>query len=101
MTKTFISRDDHFREENLNNMKFSNIPEDLITEYLDLNEKLGLLEQSHHWKVEELKEAFQRKKKLILFDLENNRKKMTEMSGLDSIDLVRRLPKKRKIEPLF
>ena len=101
MTKTFISRDDHFREENLNNMKFSNIPEDLITEYLDLHEKLGLLEQSHHWEVEGLKEAFQTKKKLILLDLENNKKKMTEMSNLDCFDLVKRLPKKREIEPLF
>ncbi len=63
MTKTFISRDDHFREENLNNMKFSNIPEDLITEYLDLHEKLGLMEQDHYWKIEEIKEAFQTKKK--------------------------------------
>ncbi len=101
MTKTFISRDDHFREENLNNMKFSNIPEDLITEYLDLHEKLGLMEQDHYWKVEELKEDFQRKKKLILLDLENNKKKMTEMSNLDSFDLLKRLPKKRVIEPLF
>ena len=101
MTKTFISRDDHFREENLNNMKFSNIPEDLITEYLDLHEKLGLLEQDHHWKIEEIKEAFQTKKKLILLDLENNKKKMTEMSNLDSFDLLKRLPKKRVIEPLF
>ena len=101
MTKTFISRDDNYREENLNNQKFSNIPEDLITEYLDLHEKLGLLEQSHHWEVEGLKEAFQTKKKLILLDLENNKKKMTEMSGLDSFDLVKRLPPRREIEPLF
>ena len=101
MINTFLSRDDYDREENLNNRKFSNIPEDLITEYLDLHEKQGQLEQEHYWKVEELKEAFQRKKKLFLLDLENNRKKMTEMSGLDSFDLIKRLPKKREIEPLF
>ena len=98
---TFLTRDDFGREENLNNRKFSNIPEDLITEYLDLHEKQGRLEQQHHWKVEELKEAFLREKKLILFDLENNRKKMTEMSGLASFDLIARLPRKREIEPLF
>ena len=101
MTKTFPTRDDHRREQNLRDLKFSNIPEDLITEYLDLHEKKGLLEQSHQWKVEELKEAFQTKKKLILLDLENNKKKMTEMSNLDCFDLVKRLPKKREIEPLF
>ena len=101
MTKTFPTRDDHRREQNLRDLKFSNIPEDLITEYLDLHEKKGLLEQSHHWKVEELKEAFQTKKKLILLDLENNQKKMTEMSGLDGFDLLKRLPPRREIEPLF
>ena len=93
MSRTFITRDDHFKEENLKNQKFSNIPEDLITEYLDLHEKLGLMEQSHHWKVEELKEAFQTKKKLILLDLENNKKKMTEMSNLDCFDLIKSKPK--------
>ena len=101
MTKTYPTKDDHFREENLNNQKFSNIPEDLIIEYLDLHEKLGLLEQEHFWKVDDLKKDFQTKKKLIHLDLENNKKKMTEMSNLDCFDLVKRLPPKRVIEPLF
>ena len=101
MSSVYPTKFDQYKEEKENDEKFSNIPEDLITEYLDLHEKLGLMEQSHHWKVEELKEAFQTKKKLILLDLENNKKKMTEMSNLDCFDLVKRLPKKREIEPLF
>ena len=101
MSSVYPTKFDQYKEEKENDEKFSNIPEDLITEYLDLHEKQGQLEQEHYWKVEELKEAFQRKKKLFLLDLENNRKKMTEMSGLDSFDLIKRLPKKREIEPLF
>ena len=101
MTKTFPTRDDHRREQNLRDLKFSNIPEDLITEYLDLHDKQGLLEQEHFWKVDDLKKDFQTKKKLIHLDLENNQKKMAEMSGLDGFDLVKRLPPKRVIEPLF
>ncbi len=101
MSNTYPTKFDKYQEDRENNEKFSHIPDDLITEYLDLHQEKSQLEQKHQWKVNDLLEDHKRKKKLILLNLEANRKKMEEMSGLDTFALTRRLPQRREIEPLF
>ena len=101
MSRTFITRDDHFKEENLKNQKFSNITDDLITEYLDLNQEKSLLVQQHQMRLDDLIQEHERKKKKILLSLDSNYVKMAEISGLEHFALSRRLPPKRDIEPPF
>ena len=101
MSKTFITRFDHYKEEKENNEKFRLIPDDLITEYLDLHQQKSELEQQHQLRVDDLIQEHKRRKKLILLDLEANCKKMEEISGLDDFSLSKRLPPRRDIEPPY
>mgnify|MGYP001244091030 CR=1 FL=1 len=101
MSQAFPTKFDHYQEEKENDEKFSHIPDDLITEYLDLNQRRSELQQAHQMRLSDLVEAHKKQEKLILLDLTNNRKKMEEMSGLESFALTRRLPPRRDIEPPY
>ena len=101
MSTLFPNKLDRFQEEKENDKKFSNIPDDLISEYLDLHQEKSLLVQQHQMRLDDLIQEHERKKKIILLSLESNYKKMAEMSKLEHFALSRRLPPKRDIEPPF
>ena len=101
MSSVYPTKFDQYKEEKENDEKFSNIPDDLINEYLDLHQEKSLLEQQHQMRLDDLIQEHERKKKIILLNLESNYKKMAEMSGLEHFALSRRLPPKRDIDPPF
>ena len=101
MSSVYPTKFDQYKEEKENDEKFSNIPDDLITEYLDLHQEKILLVQHHQMRLDDLIQQHERKKKKILLSLDSNYVKMAEISGLAHFALSRRLPPKRDIEPPF
>ena len=87
---------DSFLYETGNDEKFSKIPDDLINEYLDLQQQKSQQERQYQMALAHLMEEHKKKKKLILLNLDANYKKMVEMSGLDSFHLSKRLPPTRE-----
>ena len=84
---------ERYRIEREKDEKFSNIPVDLKTEYSDLKNEMKGIELEYSKQVEELSKTYKQKKKLNLINLEANREKMEEVSGLTGFDLLARLPK--------
>ena len=101
MSSVYPTKFDQYKEEKGNDEKFSNIPDDLITEYLDLHQEKSLLVQQHQMRLDDLIQEHERKKKKILLSLDSNYVKMAEISGLEHFALSRRLPPKRDIDPPF
>ena len=97
MSKAFFTKFDLHKMEKENDEKFSKIPDDLIIEYLDLHQEKSQLVRQHQKEVDDLIKEHEKKKKLILLNLDANYKKMVEMSGLDQFDLSKRLPPKRDV----
>ena len=83
---------ERYRIEREKDEKFSNIPVDLKTEYSDLKNEMKGIELEYSKQVEELSKTYKQKKKLNLINLEANREKMEEVSGLTGFDLSNRLP---------
>ena len=96
MPETFPMRPnkaERYRIEREKDEKFSLIPEDLIVEYSDLHNKAKCLELDLEENTKVLNAKYKQDKKINDLNLENNQKKMEELSGLSVMDLVNRLPK--------
>ena len=87
---------DSFLYETGNDEKFSKIPDDLINEYLDLQQQKSQQERQYQMALDHLMQEHKKKKNLILLDLEANRKKMEVTSGLESFEVAERLPRTRE-----
>ena len=85
------SKAERYQIEREKDAQFAKIPQDLITEYFDLQDQKTLIEETATKEINYIKESRKHKLNGNSIEQQTNFKKLSLISNLDSFDLLNRL----------